>query len=127
MKDKVPNEFKSNIVYKFNCPGCKSSYIGKTERNFFKRCEEHASKKDSAVNNHLSYCPEAQFLINMLTMDLDNYDVRKIKITMVTDNTTILDTSHNWSILLFKEALYIKRYKPLLNNGLKASRELQLF
>ena len=30
-KDKTPKEFQSFIVYKFSCPGCSKSYIGKTE------------------------------------------------------------------------------------------------
>ena len=32
-KDKIPNPSCSSIVYKFTCPGCNSSYVGKTERN----------------------------------------------------------------------------------------------
>ena len=46
---------------------------------------------------------------------------------IVNDNTKVIDSSDNWCTLLIKEALYIKRNKPLLNNGLKASRELFLF
>ena len=32
-QDKIPYPSRSNIVYEFTCPGCNSSYIGKTERN----------------------------------------------------------------------------------------------
>ena len=31
-KDKIPNSSCSNIVYEFICPGCNSSYIGKTKK-----------------------------------------------------------------------------------------------
>ena len=31
-KDKIPKEFQSSIIYKFSCPGCSKSYIGKTNR-----------------------------------------------------------------------------------------------
>ena len=31
MKDKLNKLSKSNVVYPFSCPGCESSYIGKTE------------------------------------------------------------------------------------------------
>ena len=42
-------------------------------------------------------------------------------------NTRILGSDDNWNLLLYKEAYYIKRLTPSLNNGLKASRELCLF
>ena len=32
-KDKVPDLQRSNLIYKFTCPGCNESYIGKTETN----------------------------------------------------------------------------------------------
>ena len=37
MKEKLNKLSKSNVVYQFSCPGCESSYIGKTERTLFKR------------------------------------------------------------------------------------------
>ena len=46
---------------------------------------------------------------------------------VVRDNTTILDYDNNWNLLLYKEAYFIKRLSPSLNNGLKSSRELHLF
>ena len=45
----------------------------------------------------------------------------------VMNNSTIVDTNTNWSQLCFLEAFYIKRFSPQINNGLKASKELQLF
>ena len=42
-------------------------------------------------------------------------------------NTRIIDRHKNWNILLFKEAIQIKEKKTILNTGLKASKELQLF
>ena len=41
-KDKVPLLNKSHVVYKFICPGCQSSYIGKTDRTLLTRTREHA-------------------------------------------------------------------------------------
>ena len=41
-KDQVPLLSKSHVVYKFNCPGCQSAYIGKTDRTLFVRTHEHA-------------------------------------------------------------------------------------
>ena len=127
MKDPTPLKFKSNIVYRFSCPGCGASYVGKTERNLFMRCSEHATKKDSAIHDHLKECSEIKFLTTLLTLGIEKPNYRSIYIGIVNDNTTTIDSSDNWSSLLYKEALYIKRMKPLLNNGLKASRELYLF
>ena len=40
-KEKTPLLSQSSLVHKFTCPGCSSSYVGKTERTLFKRTEEH--------------------------------------------------------------------------------------
>ena len=45
----------------------------------------------------------------------------------VADNWRILDSNSNWVQLCFLESLYIKRLKPKINDGLKASKELLLF
>ncbi|XP_066935534.1 uncharacterized protein [Clytia hemisphaerica] len=127
MKDPTPLRYKSNVVYQFVCPGCGDSYVGKTERNLFTRCQEHATKKDSAIHDHLKECSEIEYLTTLLTFGVDKPNYRSIIINIVNDNTKVIDSSDNWSALLFKEALYIKRLKPVLNNGLKASRDLYLF
>ena len=127
MKDTTPQMYKSNIVYKFTCPGCNAAYIGKTERNLFQRCNEHATTKDSAIYNHMKECSELHYLNTLLTLNLDSFDSRDISIETVKNNTKVIDSSDNWSKLLIKEALYIKSEKPLLNNGLKASRDLYPF
>ena len=41
MKDKMNKLSKSNVVYQSSCPGCESSYIGKTERTLLERTKEH--------------------------------------------------------------------------------------
>ena len=127
MKDPTLLKYKSNIVYKFTCPGCKAAYIGKTERNLYQRYSEHATIKDSAVYTHMRECPEVLYLNTLLTLGLESFNPRDISIETVTNNTTVVDASDSWSTLLIKEALYIKREKPSLNNGLKASRDLYLF
>ena len=127
MKDRTETLYKSNVVYKFTCPGCKACYIGKTERNLYQRCIEHATTKESAVHDHLLKCEQIAYQLNLFTMNLDDFNPREIYINLVNDNTSIIDSSDNWNNLLLKEALYIKRETPLLNNGLKASRELCLF
>ena len=48
-------------------------------------------------------------------------------LSAVLQNHEILDFNYNWSQLLFLEAYYIKKHDPVINHGLKASKELLLF
>ena len=57
----------------------------------------------------------------------DKFDLRTECINLVQDKTEIINRHRNWNIILFKEALKIKELNPILNSGLKASKELQLF
>ena len=112
-KDKVP---KQNIIYEFTCPKCSRSYIGKTDRTLLERVKEHAYKdKESAVYKHLDSCFDKLFLTSKTN-------------TQLIELNKVIDSSKNWNVLAYEEALHIKRRKSIyLNNGLKASRELQLF
>ena len=42
-------------------------------------------------------------------------------------NIKVIDKSNHWSLLLYHESLAIQRYKPELNHGIKASKELIIF
>ena len=64
-KDKIPNTSRSNLVYKFTCPGCNSSYIGKTERNLATRLSEHSHPQKSSIAKHLSECEHANYILNL--------------------------------------------------------------
>ena len=59
--------------------------------------------------------------------NIENADNRNSRINLVIDNTKITDRYKNFDILLFKQALKINERKPILNTGLKASKELQCF
>ena len=119
-KDKVPKQNKSNVVYKFTCPKCNINYIGKTDRTLLERVKEHAYKdKESAVNKHLNSCYDTAYLDAKSNKEL---------IEFVLTNTKIIDVLFKkLEFTTLQEALHIKRRKPMLNNGLKASGELQLF
>ena len=128
-KDPTPFNNKSFVVYDFKCPGCASRYIGKTERTLFQRCEEHGwTDKESAIFKHISTCDGVQYLRALLSMENPSeLDLRSFQITLVTNNLKIIDQHLNWNVLWFKEAIAINRFHSNLNNGLKASKELQLF
>ena len=136
-KDRTLIINQSFVVYEFMCPGCGANYVGETERKLYERCVEHAwSDQNSVVKNHLDQCVEVQYLLNIIRLSLalfsndsnvGNADNGNSCISLVIDNTNIIDRYKNFNILLFKEALKINERKPTLNTGLKASKELQLF
>ena len=41
VKDPVPVELRSNVVYKFTCASCNSRYVGETSRHLATRIREH--------------------------------------------------------------------------------------
>ena len=53
--------------------------------------------------------------------------MHEFNFNLVHQNTRIIDESNIWNVLLFKEAYHIKEKCPILNNGVKASREMLLF
>ena len=131
-KDKTSTLSQSSIVYKFSYPGCTSSYIGKTDRTLFKKTEEHGysnpnENDQSAIYEHISVCQNFCHIHDIFKTLNNDVNINKLNIAQIRDNSAILDKAANWNVLLFKEALYIKRQKPSLNNGLKATKELQLF
>ena len=133
-KDKTPFFNNWYVVYHFNCPGCCTSYIGKTQRTLHERCIEHAwSDKESAVRAHINECDIIKLMKNLMFLntsvdgDVATPDHRHININIVKDNVRIIDSYSNFNVLLYKEAIKIKELKPLLNIGLKASKEVNLF
>ena len=91
------------------------------------------SDKDSAIRAHinendgLKHIKNLMFLNTSLDGDVATPDYRDMNINIVKDNVWIIDSHRNWNVLLYKEAIKIKELKPLLNIGLKASKELDLF
>ena len=65
LKDRLPLETESNVLYEFNCT-CGSKYIGRTERRLSQRMAEHVPrwllhgerrpKTSSAIARHLQEC-----------------------------------------------------------------------
>ena len=96
-KDLIPRSLKSQVVYKFTCPGCNASYIGETNRRFSTRIMEHLSKdKSSHIYKHLS---ESE---NCRNVSDDNCFI-------------ILDQAQTKYQLKIKEALHIQWQQPSLN------------
>ena len=127
-KDPVPSLSKSCLVYRYVCPGCSKSYIGKTECTLYSRSEQRGWKqKDSAIYHHFSDCPGLDHIRDLLQLGLNDFDRKEFQISVVRENLDILHRSNNWLNLLFMESLAIKEHEPELNSGISASRKLQLF
>ena len=127
-KDKIPLLSNSGVIYNFTCPGCKSSYIGKTENTLHNRTKEHGwNQKDSAIFQHLNDCEAWKDIADLFQIDGYQIDERQFRINCVRDNIEIIRRSDNWLILSFLESLAIKDHKPGLNRGLKSCKDLSLF
>ena len=105
-KDKTPPLSKSNVVYEFTCPGCNSSYNGKTNRTLLVRTQEHALiDKESAIYKHLHYCDQIQHiqgLYNLPDIFTNNNEPPSIAINKEFFTETVrsnTETLHQYSYL----------------------------
>ena len=131
-KDRIPTEQRSNIIYEITCPGCGERYVGKTDRCLNTRMIEHGTRIDQPMYRHLTSCTDFIDYTKLFgihepewTVSFDNH-----KLNAVLQNHKILDFNPfqlKWGQLSFLEAYYIKKLKPKLNNGIKASKEFVLF
>ena len=127
-KDQIPFLSNSSLVYRYMCPGCSKSYIGKTECTLYKRSQQHGwEQKDSAIFQHFNNCPGYEHIRDMFALDNINIKMKEFQTNMVRDNLSILHKCNNWLTLLFMESLAIKEFEPELNSGITASKKLQLF
>ena len=120
------------MIYEFTCPGCQKKYIGKTDRCLSIRLNEHATRDDQLIHQHLTSCMDFNYIVQLFKMpEIDDncnvVDQNQHLADAVMNNVMIVDTNHNWSQLEFLEAYYIKACDSAINVGLKASKELHLF
>ena len=105
-KDRLPNELKSSLIYKYSCASCNASYIGSTTRKLIERVSEHLGKsprtgnqsltpKHSAIREH-SHGPCDTFF------DINNFE--------------ILASTKGEQDLRILESLFIHKQNPTLNN-----------
>ena len=98
-KDKLP--LRSHVVYKFNCSGCNSCYVGYTTRHFQTRVNEHFfTDKNSHVFKHLR--ENANCLRNAEVSDF-----------------SIVDRASTEYELKIKESMHIKWLEPSINKQRK--------
>ena len=115
------------MIYKFQYPGCKSTYIGKTDRTLYERTNEHGTLTESTIYQHLNSCASFLHIRELHHIFIDDVNIKEFFTQQIRNTIDIIDQSRNCNILLFKEAFHIKQHNPILNKGVKASKELQLF
>ena len=106
-KDRVSNNMKSSIVYKYTCcvPGCTSVYIGSTKRHLYERVSEHIGISSrtgvelsrppfSAIREHSKLCK--------CEIDIKNF--------------RIIGSCNSEFGLRILESLHINKARPDLNN-----------
>ena len=80
VKDCIPNELTSGVVYKFKCGLCSESYYGKCVRHLNARIEEHIGMspwtkkkvKDSALSDHLLLCNHSPSFKKFIVLPKEN-------------------------------------------------------
>ena len=134
VKDKVLHEQRKNIVYRIRCLGCDGKYIRKTERCLIFHMNEHRTWDTELMFKRLWECEIFKETCNLYALPslYNEKDPSKISLTShilsaVLQNHEILDFNYNWLQLLSLESCYMKKHDPVINHGLKASRELLLF
>ena len=96
-KGSLPKEFTSLVIYRFNCAGCNSSYVGRTHCHFDTRCEQHLkTDKNSSIYKHIN----------------DNNECKKSN----KNSFEIIDRANSDYNLAIKEGMHIKWLKPNLNS-----------
>ena len=130
--DKAKTTQKTNIIYDIQCPACKEHYIGKTDRCFVTRIDEHGSRHDQKMFQHLVNCQQFLEEFSILNLPISDNNIPEVELNSyimnaVHHNLKMMDYNNNWSQLCFLKSFHIKTLKPKINAGLKASKELQLF
>ena len=101
VKDSVPGELRSRVIYKFTCACCNACHIGETSRHFFTRVREHlSSDKSSHIFKHVQ-------------------SSERCRQSWSADCFEILDSAPTKFQLKLKEAMHINCEKPTLNQQIQ--------
>ena len=92
-KDRTPTEKKTGVVYDITCNDCGEHYIGETARTLEKRLGEHQKQTTSAIREHQSQANHEIDWEGVKILDKESVDVKR----------------------KIKEAIHIRRQRPMLN------------
>ena len=131
VKDKIPEEQQSNVIYSMQCPGCGEIYVGKTSCCFGKRMDEHGTRVDQPLHQHLSNCTDFNFLVGLHNLphlegkpsaSMESHIHQAVK-----QNSKVIARSDDWLTLAYMEPLFAKKLNATINHGERAMRSLNLF
>ena len=118
-KDKIPNNVRSLILYKFMCGGCNSAYLGKSKRHYLVRIFEHLGISLLTGKNYTYNVNN-----NNNTAVLNHIHCNKCNSTV--NNFRIIGSAKTDYTLCLKESLLIQLHKFNLNKNVN-SMSLYLF
>ena len=75
----------------------------------------------------MSDCVSQQYIKNLYCIENKSFDAYTYNINSIQENTNIIDSASNWNTLLIKEAFHVQQKKPVLNSGLKASKDILFY
>ena len=109
VKDPIPLDLRSRVVYKFSCLGRNTCCIGVTSRHLLTRVREHLSRdSNSHIYQHVQQSQACRGLANKNCF-------------------SIVDCAPNKLQLMLKEAMHIKWENPTLNKQPKHADLTLLF
>ena len=103
-KDQISLMMSSNIIYKYSCGQCQSSYIGEMYRHFISRICEH---KGISPKTKKSYINQPHSNIREHSLSCDH--------PIISDNFSVLAKYPTFELRLL-ESICIHKLSPNLNN-----------
>ena len=105
VKERLPSLFCSNVIYKFTCGDCQSSYVGSTIRCLRVRANEHLG---------LSFL--TGFRLSSPKYSSIRAHSHKEKHRITTENFSIIGRAHAYDNIRLLESVYIKHLSSDLND-----------
>ena len=106
VKEKLPNNLRSKVIYKYECDRCSASYVGKCLRQFRARINEHLGRSPR-TGNLLAKPPYSAIREHC---EGENHLPSK-------ENFSILGSANSGMDLNIMEALFQKRHRPTLGRS----------
>ena len=113
IKDKVPQDLSSLVIYKYECVDCSATYVGKCSRHFKTRILEHLGRSHRTGN----YLAKPAYSAIREHCETSSHTLRQ-------ENFSILSSASSDSDLCIMEALFQHKVKPTLG---RISYELLCF
>ena len=66
---------RPSVIYQITFPGCLNHYVGKTDRCFHIRMNEHGRKPDQPMHRHLKNCGYLQEVDQLYSLRCDGQTV----------------------------------------------------